>query len=206
MIDPVLEYRLSQIQSRINEDRFLKNNGSGNEIGFWIFDYPAQCELQVREHLKYLLRHLEKDHKFACLNVFQIIIDMLNERGLFERVCQQEVKVGTETLKKQLAGPLNQKKIADFIAKKVDLAAQDFVILTGMGNAWPLVRGHELMSALQDVMGFTPLLMFYPGTYSGYNLSPLTDTGSQNYYRAFRLVPDTGPAEPPRVSWRVFYL
>ncbi|ELV8899443.1 DUF1788 domain-containing protein, partial [Escherichia coli] len=25
MIDPVLEYRLSQIQSRINEDRFLKN-------------------------------------------------------------------------------------------------------------------------------------------------------------------------------------
>ncbi|EGZ2499324.1 DUF1788 domain-containing protein, partial [Escherichia coli] len=106
MIDPVLEYRLSQIQSRINEDRFLKNNGSGNEIGFWIFDYPAQCELQVREHLKYLLRHLEKDHKFACLNVFQIIIDMLNERGLFERVCQQEVKVGTETLKKQLAGPL----------------------------------------------------------------------------------------------------
>lgn len=118
MIDPVLEYRLSQIQSRINEDRFLKNNGSGNEIGFWIFDYPAQCELQVREHLKYLLRHLEKDHKFACLNVFQIIIDMLNERGLFERVCQQEVKVGTETLKKQLAGPLNQKKIADFIAKK----------------------------------------------------------------------------------------
>ncbi|HDG5077129.1 TPA: DUF1788 domain-containing protein [Klebsiella pneumoniae] len=194
MIDPVLEYRLSQIQSRINEDRFLKNNGSGNEIGFWIFDYPAQCELQVREHLKYLLRHLEKDHKFACLNVFQIIIDMLNERGLFERVCQQEVKVGTETLKKQLAGPLNQKKIADFIAKKVDLAAQDFVILTGMGNAWPLVRGHELMSALQDVMGFTPLLMFYPGTYSGYNLSPLTDTGSQNYYRAFRLVPDTGHA------------
>ena len=194
MIDPVLEYRLSQIQSRINEDRFLKNNGSGNEIGFWIFDYPAQCELQVREHLKYLLRHLEKDHKFACLNVFQIIIDMLNERGLFERVCQQEVKVGTETLKKQLAGPLNQKKIADFIAKKVDLAAQDFVILTGMGNAWPLVRGHELMSALQDVMGFTPLLMFYPGTYSGYNLSPLTDTGSQNYYSAVRLVPDTGPA------------
>ncbi|KPE59830.1 cytoplasmic protein, partial [Salmonella enterica subsp. enterica serovar Typhimurium] len=39
MIDPVLEYRLSQVQSRISEERFLKNNGSGNEIGFWIFDY-----------------------------------------------------------------------------------------------------------------------------------------------------------------------
>ncbi|EOF7243206.1 DUF1788 domain-containing protein, partial [Enterobacter roggenkampii] len=28
MIDPVLEYRLSQVQSRIREERFLKNNGS----------------------------------------------------------------------------------------------------------------------------------------------------------------------------------
>ncbi|MDU3267384.1 MAG: DUF1788 domain-containing protein [Klebsiella oxytoca] len=194
MIDPVLEYRLSQVQSRISEERFLKNNGSGNEIGFWIFDYPAHNELQVREHLKYLLRNLEKNHKFVHLNIFQIIIDMLTERGLFERVCQQEVKVGTEALKKQLVGLLNQKKIADYIEKKVDLQNQEFVILTGMGNAWPLVRGHELMSALQDVMGFTPLLMFYPGTYSGHDLSPLAGIDSRNYYRAFRLVPESGPA------------
>lgn len=110
MIDPVLEYRLSQIQSRINEDRFLKNNGSGNEIGFGSLIIPRSANCRYGSIWKYLLRHLEKDHKFACLNVFQIIIDMLNERGLFERVCQQEVKVGTETLKKQLAGPLNQKK------------------------------------------------------------------------------------------------
>nr|WP_249220871.1 DUF1788 domain-containing protein [Serratia rubidaea] len=185
---------MSQVQNRIQEERFLNNKGAGNEIGFWIFDYPAHYELQVREHLKYLLRNLEKDYQFAHINVFQIIVDMLTERALFARVCQQEVKVGTEALKKQLAGPLSQKKIADYIAKKVDLPAQKFVILTGMGNAWPLVRGHELMSALQDVMGFTPLLMFYPGTYSGHDLSPLAGIDSRNYYRAFRLVPESGPA------------
>lgn len=49
------------------------------------------------------------------------------------------------------------------------------------------------MSALQDVMGFTPLLMFYPGTYSGHDLSP-AGIDSRNYYRAFRLVPESGPA------------
>nr|MBA2815887.1 cytoplasmic protein [Candidatus Pantoea persica] len=60
MIDPVLEYRLSQVQRRISEERFLKNNGSGNDIVFWIFDYPTQNELQVREHLKYLFSNVEK--------------------------------------------------------------------------------------------------------------------------------------------------
>lgn len=194
MSDSILEYRLSQLEERIGNDRFLKNNGSGNEIGFWIFDYPAQQELQVREYLTFLHKRLGKTYQFVQLNIFQIIIEMLEERKLFDRVCQRETEIGLETLKKHLAGPLSQKKIAEYIARTIELPAQQFVILTGLGNAWPLVRGHELMSALQDVMGFTPLLMFYPGTYSGYDLSPLAGIDSRNYYRAFRLVPETGPA------------
>lgn len=194
MNDPILDYRLKQLEERISDDRFLKNQGSGNEIGFWIFDYPAQQELQVREYLAFLFKKLEKKYTFTQLNIFQVIIDMLEERKLFERICQREPELGLETLKKHLAAPLSQKKIAEYIARTVDLPSQQFVVLTGLGNAWPLVRGHELMSALQDVMGFTPLLMFYPGNYSGYDLSPLTGINSRNYYRAFRLVPETGPA------------
>ncbi|WP_112197426.1 DUF1788 domain-containing protein [Rahnella sp. NRRL B-41462] len=194
MNDPILDYRLKQLEERIGDDRFLKNQGSGNEIGFWIFDYPAQQELQVREYLAFLFKKLEKKYTFTQLNIFQVIIDMLEERKLFERICQREPELGLETLKKHLAAPLSQKKIAEYIAHTVDLPSQQFVILTGLGNAWPLVRGHELMSALQDVMGFTPLLMFYPGNYSGYDLSPLAGINSRNYYRAFRLVPETGPA------------
>ena len=194
MNDPILDYRLKQLEERIGDDRFLKNRGAGNEIGFWIFDYPAQQELQVREYLAFLFKKLEKKYIFTQLNIFQVIIDMLEERKLFERICQREPELGLETLKKHLAAPLSQKKIAEYIARTVDLPSQQFVILTGLGNAWPLVRGHELMSALQDVMGFTPLLMFYPGNYSGYDLSPLAGINSRNYYRAFRLVPETGPA------------
>ncbi|HHG9949673.1 TPA: DUF1788 domain-containing protein [Yersinia enterocolitica] len=194
MNDPILDYRLKQLEERIGDDRFLKNQGSGNEIGFWIFDYPAQQELQVREYLAFLFKKLEKKYTFTQLNIFQVIIDMLEERKLFERICQREPELGLETLKKHLAAPLSQKKIAEYIARTVDLPSQQFVVLTGLGNAWPLVRGHELMSALQDVMGFTPLLMFYPGNYSGYDLSPLAGINSRNYYRAFRLVPETGPA------------
>ena len=194
MSDQILAYRLKQLEERIGDDRFLKNQGSGNEIGFWIFDYPAQQELQVREYLAFLFKKLEKKYTFTQLNIFQVIIDMLEERKLFERICQREPELGLETLKKHLAAPLSQKKIAEYIARTVDLPSQQFVVLTGLGNAWPLVRGHELMSALQDVMGFTPLLMFYPGNYSGYDLSPLAGINSRNYYRAFRLVPETGPA------------
>lgn len=47
-----LQTRLDLILERIESPKFLKNDGLGNEIGFWVFDYPAKYELLVREHLK----------------------------------------------------------------------------------------------------------------------------------------------------------
>ncbi|CAQ82522.1 MULTISPECIES: DUF1788 domain-containing protein [Photorhabdus] len=193
MIDKVLEYRLAQIESRIEMEGIPRNTRPGNEISFWIFDYPAEKEIRVREFLRYLVKRLEKKRTFVHLNIFKILIDMLEARNLFERVCEREKQMGTEAMKKQLSGLLSQKKIAEHIANTTSLKDQELAIISGLGNAWPFVRGHELMSALQDVMGFTPLLMFYPGTYSGYDLTPLTGIDSRNYYRAFRLVPETGP-------------
>ena len=184
-----LKERLNQVSEQIESPRFLTNDGLGNEIGFWIFDYPAEYELVVREELEHITKRLQKRHKFVTIHVFAEIIALLEERDLFERVCQREKQVGLEALKRNLAGPLQQDKIARYLADKYQFDAQDFVLITGLGNAWPLIRGHELLSALQDVMGHTPLVLFYPGTYSGLNLQPFGEVESRNYYRAFKLVP-----------------
>lgn len=185
----VLKERLNQVLEQMESPRFLSSDGLGNEIGFWIFDYPAEHELIVREELQHITKRLQKRYKFEHLNIFQEIVALLDERGLFERACEREKQVGLEALKKNLSGPLQQDKIARYLADKYNFAELDFVILSGLGNAWPLIRGHELLSALQDVMGYTPLVLFYPGTYSGLNLQPFGEVESRNYYRAFKLVP-----------------
>lgn len=190
-----LQARLDLVLERIENPKFLKNDGLGNEVGFWIFDYPAQHELIVRENLEHLINKLRKhDHNFEQINIFQILVDMLESRGLLERTFKREKQVGTDALRKTLAGPLSQEKVAKFIADSLlkNKAPLDFVILSGLGCAWPLVRGHELLSALQDVMGNTPLILFYPGEYSGQDLHPFGMIESRNYYRAFKLVPEDG--------------
>ena len=193
--EKALQARLDLVLERIENPKFLKNDGLGNEVGFWIFDYPAQYELIVRENLDHLINKLNKhDHCFEQINIFQILVDMLESRGLLERTFKREKQVGTDALRKTLAGPLSQEKVAKFIADSLlkNKAPLDFVILSGLGNAWPLVRGHELLSALQDVMGNTPLILFYPGEYSGQDLHPFGMIESRNYYRAFKLVPEDG--------------
>ena len=186
-----LQNRLNQVFERINDEKFLTGDTLGNEIGFWVFDYPAKHELLVRNHLKDVNDKLiKRGFRFEHLNIFEVLIEMLESRGLFARACDREKQVGVDELRKTLAGPLSQDKVAQYIADQFKPTELDFVLLSGLGSAWPLVRGHELLSALQDVMGPTPLVLFYPGEYSGMDLHPFGMIESKNYYRAFKLVPD----------------
>ncbi len=190
-----LQHRLDLILERIESPRFLQNDGLGNEIGFWIFDYPAADELHVREQLRLLCDTLNKrGYQFAHVNLFELLLQMLDQRGLLARTFERERQVGAPALRKSLAGPLSQTKVAQFLAAQIQPDTQKFVLLSGLGSAWPLVRGHELLSALQDVMGATPLLLFYPGEYSGLDLMPFGKVASRHYYRAFKLVPESGTA------------
>ncbi|MFM8340834.1 MAG: hypothetical protein ACKN9F_01290 [Methylomonas sp.] len=60
---------------RIDNPQFLKNNGLGNEIGFWIFDYPANHELIVRDYVNHLTEKLEKrGFNFRHVNLFKTLI------------------------------------------------------------------------------------------------------------------------------------
>lgn len=188
-----LQKRLDLVLERIESPKFLNSDGLGNEIGFWVFDYPAQHELLVRDQLIHLTEKLTKrGYQFKHINIFETLVEMLESRGLLERTFNREKQVGVDAIRKTLAGPLSQDKVADYISKKINPDKQQFIILSGLGNAWPLVRGHELLSALQDVMGATPLVLFYPGEYNGQDLYPFNIIESRNYYRAFKLVPEDG--------------
>lgn len=188
-----LQRRLDLILERLCGNEFLNNQGIGNEIGFWVFDYPAKYELHVRDHLQFLEQALTKRGlRYEHVNIFQVVVDMLASRGLLERTFKRELETGSAALRRSLAGPLSQQKIAQAIVERAKPEQQQFVLLSGLGNAWPLVRGHELLSALQDVMGTTPLVLFYPGEYSGNDLMPFGMIESKNYYRAFKLVPESG--------------
>ena len=59
MSDPLTE-RLNQILPKITSDAFLSGKGLGNEIAFYIFDYPPEAELRIREHIAFLLDHIPK--------------------------------------------------------------------------------------------------------------------------------------------------
>jgi hypothetical protein len=145
----------------------------------------------VRDHIKVILEHLAKkrpDLRVHHVNLFELIVAYLKERNLLDRAFELQQKKGDEALKKALAAPLNETKVAQTFVAKAKPEEADMVIMTGVGNAWPLLRSHTLLSNLHALMGMTPLVMFYPGVYDGQGLSLFGRLEDRNYYRAFRLV------------------
>lgn len=187
-----LTERLNKILPRIISDDFLKGRGIGNEIAFYIFDYPPEDELRVREHIHFLLDHIRKQRpglRVKHINLFDFILDYLKSRNLLEKTLKMQREKGNDTLKKALEGPLDPDKLPAIFTEVAQPYQNDLVLLSGVGSAFPLLRSHTLLNNLHPIMGNTPLVMFYPGRYDGQSLRLFGKLKSNNYYRAFKLIP-----------------
>ena len=194
-----LTSRLNQILPSVTSKGFLSSEGIGNEIPCYIFDYPAQAELQVREHIQMLMRRFESHHselRVLHLNLLDVILAYLDQRGLFDKALKMEAAKDASAVLRALKGSLAAAKISDFIAAKYKPAEYDLVFLSGVGSVWPMLRAHSLLNSLHKLIDKTPLLMFYPGTFDGTTLRLFGQIATTNsrpdnkpYYRAFILVP-----------------
>jgi Domain of unknown function (DUF1788) len=187
-----LNERLNKILPRVISDEFLSGSGIGNEIAFYIFDYPPEEELRVRDYVRTLLDHIPKQKhglRVKHVNLFDFVLDYLKSRKLLDKAIQMQREKGDATVKKALAGPLHESKFSPLFAEAARPDQHDLIIVTGVGTAWPLLRTHSLLNNLQPVMGNTPLVVFYPGRYDGQSLRLFGKLKNNNYYRAFKLVP-----------------
>jgi hypothetical protein len=186
------EDRLNQALPRLASPDVLDNKGAGGEIGFWIFDYPPEREMEMRSWLSEViepgLRKQKPDLKFVTVDLFECVISLLEERGLLDKAFEMQLKKGDEALLSTLRSVLKEDRLAARIVEKSGATDLGLLIIKGVGAVFPMLRTHTLLSALHPHMRDTPLLMLYPGRYDGLSLKLFNKLGDDNYYRAFRLV------------------
>jgi len=191
-MDQRLHDRLNQIPDKILSPEFLRGQGLGNEIGFWIFDYEPESELDVREYIQFLEGMLAKKHehlKVVNINLLKSLVDYLGDRHFVEKAIEMQKNKGDDALLKALKGPLHMDKFAPYLTTKYSATDRDIIFITGVGSVWPLLRAHSLLNSLHSLLGHKPVVLFYPGHYNGQAMSLFGKIPSDNYYRAFKLVP-----------------
>ena len=189
--------RLDEILPIITDKRFRENKGLGNEIGYYIFDYDPEDEIIVREHIRFLKQKINNegmDFYIRELDLYEIMIEILEQKGYLKKVFDMEKKKGTDAILKPIKNTLRLTQKNDLVVEYIREMVQenDVVFLTGIGKIWPIIRSHTVLNVLHSVIDRVPLIMFYPGTYSGQDLNLFDEISDQNYYRAFKLVERSG--------------
>lgn len=72
--------------------------------------------------------------------------------------------------------------------KRVPYEAGDVIVITGVGDAFPFIRVHDLLNAMQPEFPDVPILVFYPGDYDGRDVQLFNCLKKNPYYRAFNVI------------------
>lgn len=187
------EERLNGILPKLTSDDFLRNRGLGNEIGFWIFDYPPEQEMAMRGFLHdVVIPSLDKHQpaiRSSAVNLFDLTIGLLEERKLLDKALDMQLTQGDAKTLESLRRVLKEDRLAERLVTQHDINNLDLLLLWNVGAVYPMLRTHTLLSALHPLMKDTPLVMFFPGKYDGYSLRLFNKLSEDHYYRAFRLIP-----------------
>jgi len=190
-----LESRLNELEEKIKQPNFRKNKGLGNEVGYYIFDYPAEHELIVRERIHYLMSKYEKkvhNLKLVVFDLYDIIIDLLIQEGFLE-ICEEfEKSKGLQEVTRAVNEMLRMEEdnqSNEILAHIKNNTPKDAIVfLIGVGKCFPILRSHKVLNNLHQYMDDVPVVMFFPGEYDGQSLVLFSDIKDDNYYRAFKLV------------------
>ena len=188
-----LDERLDIVEEMIKRPSFRENKGLGNEVGYYIFDYPAEKELIVRERVNYIRKKNESSiekYKVVVFDLYDIIISILKEKGYLEKCYDFERKYGFERIVKSVGNMLRITSSNSLIIRhiKANTPENAIIFITGIGKCYPILRSHTLLNNLHQVIDNVPVVMFYPGNYDGQELVLFGEIKDDNYYRAFKLV------------------
>ncbi|MDY0234734.1 MAG: DUF1788 domain-containing protein [Gudongella sp.] len=185
--------RLDAIEDKIRSADFRENKGLGNEVGYYVFHYPPDKEIRVRNHIEHLksrnLKGLD-GYELVVFDLYDMIIDILEEEGFMEQIFNFEKKKGFDRITKAVGNLLKINDNDSMIVKRIEEnTPQDAVVfLTGIGKCYPILRSHKILNNLHQAMDRVPVVLFYPGKFDGQQLILFESLKDNNYYRAFPLI------------------
>lgn len=188
-----LEEKLDIVERMIKTPMFRQNKGLGNEVGYYVFDYPAEQELIIRERIKYMKAKNNKaldGYELVVFDLYDVVIDILEREGFMEQCFRFEKEKGMNRIVRAVGNLLQIDNDAGMIVQHIQehTPEEAVILLTGIGKCYPLLRSHKVLNSLHQVIDRVPVVMFYPGKYDGQELVLFSEIKDENYYRAFRLV------------------
>ena len=185
--------RFETLYRILSDQRFLAREGLGNEVPYFIETYDIAHQEAVYRKREALEKRLEAAGiTTASIGLFDFAIGHFEGTHELDELFQAEKSVSKATLLEEMVKMLSVESIlVPEIARRATEKEARLVMIHQVGEVYPYLRTHEILSSLQSVLADRPVIVFFPGTYTtsykeGFQLS-LFGTQTARYYRAFKL-------------------
>ena len=189
-----MQERFHHLFSVISGKRFLQRQGLGNEVPFFICPFQIKEAVEMERLQKQLVNRLEQSGvQVLEINLYDLSIKLLKERGIWEQILDLEASVSKDQLKELLQGVLDpEAHLIPAIAHKMAATEFDVLLLSGIGEVFPYIRSHNVLNNLQSTAKEKPTVLFFPGDYThslevGASLDLFGKLHDDKYYRAFNI-------------------
>ena len=190
---PIAE-RYKHLLNAISSERFLKMQGLGNEVPFFICPFHPQEHDEMQRNIASLSNALNnRGIRVLNIDLYELSIELLKKRGIWERVLENEAEMSKAELKELLQSVLDpEHHLIPAINEKMDEGDFDVMFISGVGEVFPYIRSHTVLNNLQSTAKDKPTVMFFPGEYiqsleEGASLDLFGKIHDDKYYRAFNI-------------------
>ncbi|MGY4691007.1 DUF1788 domain-containing protein [Salibacterium sp. K-3] len=159
-------HRLEEMETLISKEEFIQPQGIGSDIPHFVLDYPPEEEMQIRVYIKNMLSRTTTNIKEV--NLFSFLLSFFDKEEMDElyEVCEDE---GLKGLYDVFEPILNEKN--SLIQQFMDVTKHaDVIFITGVGTAHPFLRSSQLLKAISSKGYKKPIILFYPGSFTGLRL------------------------------------
>ncbi len=183
MSEKNIKERLDELGARLGAEDFRAGEGLMNEANIRIFAYDPADEMAVRYFVKLVNEDAGKYKGVKTFNLFNVFMDICDEYASVTDIIEEEKYSGSESVLEAIQGFADNKA---FVQKMLEQGMNDaeVIILYGVGEVYPIARLHLILSAIQPVRLQKPVVVLYPGEFTGEQVRLFNKLTPSSYYRA----------------------
>lgn len=185
---------LDHLVKVVSGERFLKMQGLGNEVPFFICPYDVRRTTDIEKIHKNLVNQLlNQGIKVLEINLYDQCIELMKADDDWDWYLEHEATMAKDKLLEEMQSILDvENNVIPAISDKIASTEHDVLILSGVGEIFPFIRSHVVLNNLQSKAKERPTLMFFPGSYThsletGASLDLFGKLHDDKYYRAFNI-------------------
>lgn len=182
-----LQERLDNLRTLMQQPEFLEGKGLSNEVNIRIFCYEPSDEMMVRHFIEQITTDPSMNCRLKVYNLYEVFLSICEEKRVLRVLPSMEEKKGKKYISDNISGMANNTAFVNKM-KYEPHEKGDVVVITGVGDAFPFIRVHDLLNAMQPDFSNVPILVFYPGSYDGRNVQLFHCLNKNPYYRAFNVI------------------